>query len=75
MFWICPNSEAARCSFFEWDDEPPRAEPAHDRPPVASGSGSSKPGTCFKVSGFDFAAAVLIYNLFSVQRRGTLGER
>lgn len=48
MFWICPNSEAARCSFFEWDDEPPRAEPAHDRPPVASGSGSSKPGTCFK---------------------------
>ncbi|KAK0213155.1 prokaryotic type I DNA topoisomerase [Desarmillaria ectypa] len=48
MFWICPNSDAARCSFFEWDDEPPRVEPAHDRPPVASGSGNSKPGTCFK---------------------------
>ncbi|KAG7446533.1 prokaryotic type I DNA topoisomerase [Guyanagaster necrorhizus] len=48
MFWICPNSDAARCSFFEWDDEPPRAEPAHDRPPAASGSGGNKPGTCFK---------------------------
>ncbi|CED85438.1 prokaryotic type i dna topoisomerase [Phaffia rhodozyma] len=21
VFWVCPNSEAARCKFFEWDDE------------------------------------------------------
>ncbi|KAG9125830.1 DNA topoisomerase, partial [Ceratobasidium sp. 392] len=44
MFWVCPNSEKARCGFFEWDD----AGQAGGQGPVARAQPRDTQDKCFK---------------------------
>lgn len=52
-FWACPNSEKARCGFFEWDDEESgksgggMSGGGSSQPRV--GGGGSQSGECYKV--------------------------
>ena len=48
VFWTCPNSEKARCGFFEWDNGP--GSSGGGGRDSDSGQGGSQPtGECFKV--------------------------
>lgn len=42
-FWTCPNSEHARCQFFEWGDETEKSTPVHSQERQRSND------ECFKV--------------------------
>ncbi|KAF8481541.1 hypothetical protein JB92DRAFT_3037519, partial [Gautieria morchelliformis] len=47
VFWTCPNSEKARCGFFEWDDD--QGSSGGGVRGSDSGQGGSQPtGECFK---------------------------
>ncbi|KAJ7594504.1 DNA topoisomerase [Mycena floridula] len=41
-FWTCPNSQSAKCKFFQWDDETPSVAG------TVPAQGDSKPRECFK---------------------------
>lgn len=47
VFWTCPNSEKARCGFFEWDDSQGSSEGGGRT--TDSGQGGQPTGECFKV--------------------------
>ena len=50
-FWSCPNSQAASCNFFEWEDDPATATtvaPLNARTQSAGSQQTS--GECFNVS-------------------------
>ena len=49
-FWVCPNSERARCGFFKWDDELGDAGAGSSTPQTLNTGDQSK-GECFKVNG------------------------
>ncbi len=56
-FWVCPNSEKARCKYFEWDDEPGggggggfNSNYDNDRfMTTRNGQDTQSTGDCFKV--------------------------
>jgi DNA topoisomerase-3 len=50
-FWACPNSEKARCGYFEWDDEPSgTGAGGNGSGSQARGSGGGgQSGECYKV--------------------------
>lgn len=56
-FWACPNSEKARCKYFEWDDE----DSGGGRPGAGGQGGSQTPGECFKVRWVAFDGVHIIY--------------
>lgn len=53
VFWTCPNSEKARCTYFEWDDDASGggAGSGSGRSGGANngGGGSQSSGECYKV--------------------------
>ena len=49
-FWSCPNSEKARCGFFEWDDGGPGGGSGQGNSNSQSrGGGGGQTGECYKV--------------------------
>ena len=50
LFWVCPNSEKARCGFFEWDDDQGSSELVGGRNAASIGQGGVRTTQdCFKV--------------------------
>ncbi|KAJ1309638.1 hypothetical protein OPQ81_006405 [Rhizoctonia solani] len=48
-FWTCPNSEKARCNFFEWDDNGPNGTGSSSFPVTARTQARNEDqGKCFK---------------------------
>ncbi|TDL26070.1 hypothetical protein BD410DRAFT_564581 [Rickenella mellea] len=48
-FWVCPNSEKARCGFFEWDEGGnSEGSSAPSRTATGSQGASQTTGECFK---------------------------
>ena len=62
-FWVCPNSEGARCGYFEWEDAGPgggNGSGSGGGGGMSQGGGQS--GECYKVS----ASYLLCNDLLSV---------
>lgn len=52
-FWTCPNSEKARCGFFEWDDAGPNGAGSGGNTAPARGQfRNDTQGNCFKVRSY-----------------------
>lgn len=60
-FWVCPNSERARCGFFKWDDE--LDDPGKGSSSTIQGGGTNdqSKGECFKVSESSIIRWLLIF--------------
>lgn len=72
QFWTCPNSEKARCGFFEWVDEAGASPGASGNTSKTfssgtggggDGGGGNQSGECYKVNYFLHLRLSDVFNL------------